>query len=172
MELTFQTADMSYLGSVLRDVHNQEQTQEVRLSDGLPDIGRVIASWGVPVIRGKEWRRNSVSVSGGVMVWILYAPEDGTDPRCVESWIPFQMEWDIRAGEREGQIRVQPLLRFVDARSVSARKLMVRTGIAALAEAMVPMQARISTPEAEDPDIQLKKTTHIHTLQIKELEII
>lgn len=160
MELAFQKADIEYLGSVLRDVHNQEQTQEIRLSDGLPDIGRVIAAWGMPVIRGKEWRRNSVSVSGGIMVWVLYAPEDGTDPRCVESWIPFQMEWDIRDGEREGRIRVQPLLRFVDARSVSARKMMVRAGIAALTEAVVPMQAQVSVPTAEEPDIQLKRTTY------------
>jgi len=160
LELTFQKKNIAYLGSVLRDVHNQELTQEIRLSDGMPDIGRVIASWGMPVIRGKEWRRNSVSVSGGVMVWVLYAPEDGTDPRCAESWLPFQMEWDIRDGEREGQIRVQPLLRFVDARSVSARKLMVRTGIAALAEALVPMEAQVSVPSTEEPDIQLLKTTY------------
>ena len=160
MELTFQKENIAYLGILLRDVHHQEQTQEIRLSDGMPDIGRVIASWGMPVIRGKEWRRNSIAVSGGVMVWVLYAPEDGTEPRCVESWIPFQTEWDIREGTREGQIRVQPLLRFVDTRSVSARKMMVRTGIAALAEAMVPMQAQISAPRTEEPDIQLLKTTY------------
>ena len=160
MELTFQKENIAYLHSILRDVQTQEQTQEIRLCDGMPDIGRVIASWGMPVIRGKEWRRNAISVSGGVMLWVLYAPEDGTEPRCVESWLPFQMEWDIREGAREGQIRVQPLLRFVDTRSVSARKMMVRTGISALAEALVPMQAQISKPHTEEPDIEFLKTTY------------
>ena len=160
MELTFPKSDIAYLGRILHENRNVEQTQEIKLSDGMPDIGRVLGCWGVPLIRGKEWRSDRIAVSGGTMVWALYAPEDGTDPRCVESWIPFQMEWDIRDTDREGQIRVRPLLRFADARSVSARKLMIRTGVAALAEAFVPMQARICTPVAAEPDIQLLKTAY------------
>lgn len=165
MELTFPKSDIAYLGRILHEHRNVEQTQEIRLSDGMPDIGRVLGCWGIPLIRGKEWRSNRIAVNGGVMVWALYAPEDGTDPRCAESWIPFQMEWDIRDTDREGQIRVRPLLRFADARSVSARKLMIRTGVAALAEAFVPMQAQISTADATEPDIQLLENTYPLRLQ-------
>lgn len=165
MELTFPKSDIAYLGRVLHEQHNTELTQEIKLSDGMPDIGRVLSCWGMPLIRGKEWRSNRIAVNGGVMVWALYAPEDGTDPRCVESWIPFQMEWDIGDVDREGQIRVRPQLRFADARSLSARKLMVRTGVAALAEAFVPMQAAVSGPENTEPDIQLRKTTYPLELQ-------
>ena len=32
---------------------------------------------------------------GGMMVWVLYAPEDGSPERCIEGWIPFQMRWDL-----------------------------------------------------------------------------
>lgn len=160
MELKFQKSTCKYLGSILREVRNQEQTQEIKLSDGMPDIGRVVACWGMPVLRSKEWRSDCVAFSGGVMVWVLYAPEDGTDVRCVESWIPFQMEWDIPVGTPEGKICIRPAVRFVDARSVTARKLMVRAGIAALIEALAPMEAEIPTPGELDEDIQMLTTTY------------
>ena len=123
-----------------------EQTQEIKLSDGMPDIGRVLAAWGQTILRGKEWRSDSVSFSGGMMVWILYAPEDGSEERCIDGWIPFQMKWDLPERTEEGSIRIQCLTRFVDARSVSARKLMVRVGAAAMAEACVPKTAEIAAP--------------------------
>ena len=160
MELQFQKSDMHYLDTLLTEVRNQEQTQEIRLSDGMPDIGRVICAWGMPIIRGKEWHSNRIAASGGVMVWVLYAPEDGTDARCVETWIPFQMEWDIPGGDRDGMIRVQPLLRFVDARSVSARKLMIRTGMAVLAEAIVPATAEIAAPGEMEENVELYTATY------------
>ena len=160
MELKFQKSDMHYLDTILHEVQNQEQTQEVKLSDGMPDIGRVIAAWGMPIIRGKEWHSNRIAASGGVMVWVLYAPEDGTDARCVETWMPFQMEWDIPGSERDGTIRVQPLLRFVDARSISARKLMIRTGVAVLAEALVPGSAQVAMPEAREENVELLINTY------------
>ncbi len=160
MELKFQKSACQYLQNILREVRNQEQTQEIRLSDGMPDIGRILGSWGQVILRSKEWQTDAVSFSGGIMIWVLYAPEDGTDPRCVESWIPFQMEWEIPSGTREGDIRITPLLRFVDARSVSARKLMVRAGVAALGEAMVSSTAELPTAEDLDEDIQLLKTSY------------
>ena len=43
---------------------------------------------GQTILRGKEWRSDSVSFSGGMMVWILYAPEDGSEERCIDGWIP------------------------------------------------------------------------------------
>ena len=155
MELEFRKTSCKYLRSALREVRNQELTKEMRLSDGMPDIGRVLASWGQVILRSKEWRSDAIGCAGGVMIWVLYAPEDGTDARCVEGWIPFQMDWDLPSGISEGTIHIAPLLRFVDARSVSARKLMVRTGVAVRAEAMVQEETQIPVPDVLEDDIQL-----------------
>lgn len=160
MELKFQKRSLKLLSRAAGEVQNQEQTLEVRLSDGMPDIGRVLASWGQMILRGKEWRTGSISFSGGVQVWTLYAPEDGSDVRCVESWLPFQMHWNMPQEERDGDIRVQCLLRFVDVRSVSARKLMLRAGIAALGEAYVPDETDVAVPEEVPEDVQLLKATY------------
>ena len=160
MEFEFQKSACPCLETVLREVQNVEQTQEIKLSDGMPDVGRVLAAWGQTILRGKEWRSDSVSFSGGMMVWILYAPEDGSEERCIDGWIPFQMKWDLPERTEEGSIRIQCLTRFVDARSVSARKLMVRVGAAAMAEACVPKTAEIAAPAEPIEGVELLTSSY------------
>lgn len=160
MEVQFNKTVIPCLKSVMREVQNQELTQEVRLPDGMPDIGRVLASWGQLLIRGKEWRSGGMGASGGIMVWVLYLPEDGSAPQSIESWLPFQMKWDFSDTERDGAICIVPLLRSVDARSVSARKLMVRAGIGILGEAMVPGEVEVFQPGELPADVQVLKSTY------------
>lgn len=160
MQLNFQKSVCAYLDPVLREVQNQEQTQELKLSDGLPDIGRILSAWGQVILRGKEWRGDGIAFSGGVMVWVLYAPEDGSAPRCIESWIPFQMKWDLADAHREGNIRIHCLLRFVDARSVAARKILIRCGVAAMGEAFLPGEAEMGVPGELPEDVQLLTNTY------------
>lgn len=160
MELQFEKKPCSCLNRVVREVKTEEVSQEVRLSDGMPDIGRVLATWGQVVIRSKEWRGDTVTVSGGIMVWILYAPEDGTDPRTVDSWIPFAVKWDVSAADREGTIRALPLLRCADSRALSARKLMVRAGVAILGEMLCGAQLQLSQPAEMPEDVELLKHTY------------
>lgn len=157
MELQFHKTAFPCLRQAVREIQNQEQTQEVRLSDAMPDIGRVLGAWGQVLIRGKQWLTGGMSVSGGVMAWILYAPEDGGEPRSVESWIPFQMNWDFPDTERDGTIRVACLMKGMDARSVSARKLMVRASVSLLGEALEPAQVDVYTPEELPEDVQLRR---------------
>ena len=91
------------------------------------------------------------------MVWVLYAPEDGSAPGCLEGWIPFQMRWDLPGNTRDGQIRIGLTTRFVDARSVSARKIMIRAGLAAMAEAWTPGEAQLYSPEEIPKGVELKR---------------
>ncbi len=155
MELQFSKSSFAYLQRVAWEIKNEEQTLEVKLSDSLPDIGRVLGAWGQPIVRSKEWHDSSMSLSGGVMVWILYAPEEGGVPRCVETWMPFQLQWEFPQTQHDGTIRVDCLLKGVDARSVSARKMMVRTVVSALGEALEPVQLDLYQSEEVPDDVQL-----------------
>ena len=159
MELQFEKQEMDYLCQALGAVKDQELTQEIRLTDAMPDVGRVLAGWGQPVLRSKEWQGSQVGASGGVMVWILYAPEDGTDPRVVEGWLPFQMKWDVRT-DREGPLRIMPLVRFVDGRNVSARKILVRAGLSCLAEGLCRSQAEVYKAPEPPEDVQLLRRSY------------
>ena len=71
LEWKLDNQEISYLDTVLREVQSCEQTQELRLTDGMPDVGRIVAAWGQTILRGKEWSGDSIACNGGMMVWVL-----------------------------------------------------------------------------------------------------
>ncbi len=160
MELQFYKTTHPCLQQVKREIQNQEQTQELRLSDGMPEIGSVLGAWGQVLLRSKEWRNGEMHVSGGVMVWVLYKPEDGLQIQCVDTWIPFQMKWDLPETERDGIIHANGLLRCVDARSTSSRKLMVRVCVGVLGQASISAEVENYLIEDIPEDVQLLKHTY------------
>lgn len=155
MEIEFEKTVIPCMGRKIRDVQGQEQTLELRLPDGMPDIGTVLGAWGQCILRGKEWRSSEIGVSGGVMVWVLYQPADGSGVQSVEAWLPMQQKWSLTDSQREGVIRTRWQLQNVDARTLSVRKLMIRAAVQVLAEVLEPMEAQLSVPAAVPEDIQL-----------------
>ena len=133
----------------------REESQELRLPESMPDVGRVIAAWGQTVLRGKEWRSDHIGLTGGVMVWVLYAPEDGSGPRRLESWVPFHIRMDQTHEGEEGVIRAECVLSSVDARSISSRKLMLRCQIGMMVQTLLPREAELCSPGALPEDIQV-----------------
>ena len=138
-----------------RDVLNQEQTAEVRLPEGMPDIGSILGAWGQCILRGKDWRSGEAGVSGGVMVWVMYLPAEGGEPQCVEGWLPIQHKWRVPDCQREGIIHTHWLLKNLDARTLSVRKLMIRGTVGILAEVLEPTDAELYTPSGLPEDVQL-----------------
>ncbi len=157
MELQFGKQEIPCLQNVLCQVQNLEQTQELRLPEGMPEIGQILGCWGQVLIRSKQWQRDTLRLSGGTQVWLLYRPEEGTAPRKLETWIPFQMDWDIRENLPEGQMQVMPLLRFADARPVSAGKILIRVGLGVLAQGWCRQQETVFRPDEVPEDVELLK---------------
>lgn len=155
MELQWNQSNCQYLHRDLWETNNLEQNQELRLPDEMPDISRVICAWGQPVLRSKEWRNDTIAVTCGVTVWVLYAPEDDSGPRCMETWLPFQAKWSLQDSHREGIIRLNCCLRFVDARTLSARKMMVRASLGLQVEVLEPTEQTIFSPGQPPKDLQL-----------------
>ena len=157
MELQFSRSEITYLDEAVSEIQNLEQTQELKLSDGMPDIGSVLASWGQVILRSKEWRSDSILVSGGMMVWVLYSPEDGGNERIIDGWIPFQMKWMLPENTPEGTICVDCRIRFVDSRTVSPRKIMIRAGVLANGKALVKKEEISYFPEHIPEDVAVLK---------------
>lgn len=160
MDMQFQKSVYNCLQLWAEDVKNEEQTQEIRLPDAMPDIGTVLGAWGQLLVRSKEWRGTGMTVSGGVMTWVLYAPEDGSMVRTVEGWIPFQMHWDFPQAQQDGKMVAACLLRSVDARCLSARKIMVRTCVSVEGEAMEPGTFTAYMPKDLPEDVQLLRRSY------------
>lgn len=146
MELQWNKTSCAYLQPQTLPVQNLEQTLELRLTDELPDIGRVLCAWGQALVRGKQWRSDSVTVSGGVNASVLYLPEDGSPLRCVEGWLPFQGKWNLPPSRREGTLRLGCLLSGLDARMLSARKLMLRADLSLAGQTLEPAEAELCSP--------------------------
>lgn len=155
MELQFVSTDRTCLEEAIREVQTMELTQEMKVPDGLPDIGRVICAWGQVILRGKQWHADSIGCSAGLMIWVLYVQEDGTDAQVLDTWIPFQMHWELPQGAMEGTIRADCRIRFLDARSVSARRIMVRAGVSVQVEALSPKTFQTYGPESSMQDVEL-----------------
>lgn len=155
MEIKFNKKPLSCMQQVLTQVQSQEQTQELKLPDGYPDIGRLLGCWGQVVLRGKEWRRASMSASGGVMAWVLYAPEDGSEPRVLDTWIPFQGRWELPDTDDDGVMTVLPVLSELDGRNTSARKMLLRAGIDLLGQAMTDRNVNMAAAGEVPEDVQL-----------------
>lgn len=160
MESNFERKTITCLKTALHQVQNSEQTLEIKLQEGMPDVGQVLIAWGQPILRSKEWREDTVQFSGGMMVWVLYAPEDGTQVQCVQGWIPFQMRWDLPENTPEGTLRLRCLTRFVDGRSTSPRKILVRAGLAVMAEAVAATEIVTAEPKERSDKVALLENTY------------
>ena len=65
MELPFEKRLSRFWQQKLYTPVMKEETQEYKLPEGMPDVGRIIAAWGQVVLRGKEWRSRHMGLSGG-----------------------------------------------------------------------------------------------------------
>ena len=155
MEVQLKSTSISYLEPVAAGGRNLEQTQQIRLPDGMPDVERIIGCWGQTVLRSKEWRSDTLTAAGGVLVWVLYQPEDGSQVRALDGWISFQGKWDLPEDCEDGHMLVQSVLRSLDARPVSPRKILVRAGIGLNCLALTPKQAELYQAEQVPEDVQL-----------------
>lgn len=155
MEMQFDKVPVACLQKLTGQIRTQEQTLEVRLPEDLPDIGRVLGAWGQVVVGGKEWNSDNMAVSCGVMTWILYTPEEGNGVYSVEAWVPFSIKWDLPDTRYDGKILTSCLLKGVDARSISARRLMVRATVSALGEAWLPHQLEYAVAPGTPEDVEM-----------------
>lgn len=160
MDVQFETAKITCLEPVFQEVRSTELTQQIKLPDAMPDVGKILMAWGQPILRGKEWADGQLSANGGVLVWVLYAPEDGSGCQCLDGWIPFQMKWDLPEETEEGQARFVCRTRLVEGRGISPRKIAVRCALAVQAEAYSPMLRELASPGKQGGEVELLEETY------------
>lgn len=155
MELQLKQRKVDCLKQLTNQICQEEQTQEIKLGDSMPDVGRVLGAWGQVLLRGKQWNHGSAGVSGGVMARVLYAPEDGSQEQCLETWIPFQTRWELPQTQQDGTIVAVCNLKSIDARSVSARKILVRACVMVTGQSYEPVELTLYEPGEMEPDVQI-----------------
>lgn len=129
MELSFQTRPINFLRCVVQEVHFQEETSDTIVPDSYPDIAAIIDCYADVILRGKDCRNGSVIIAGGIKGGILYQPDDGSEPKCLELYIPFSMKYEHPELTEHSQILCGLTVRTVDCRVINSRKAMLRVGI-------------------------------------------
>ena len=160
MEFQFEKNTVVCMQQLLCEVQNQEETQEVRIYEEMPDIGRVLGAWGQTFLRSKEWRSNEIVVNGGIMAWVLYIPDTLENIQCIETWIPFQTHFGITDIGKDGSAEVNCLLRSIDARMTSSRKILVRANIGVNCTAMTQQENTLYSISEVPNDIQILTKTY------------
>lgn len=160
MELQFHKNELPGMRLLKREVRNAEQTQELHIPDGMPAAGRVLSACGQILLRSKEWQGSSAQVTGGVAVSVLYIPEDGKEALQVDTWLPFQVKWDLPGTDADGILCTDVRLRSADARCISAGKLLVRVNVGVMGEFWAKDTAAFYTPPELPGDVALLRRTY------------
>lgn len=135
MELSCEKEVITFLEPAVVEPQSVELGQEVRLSDGMPDIERILGVWGQPTVRAHSWDSEQLTASGGVMAWVLYRGTDGS-VQSLDAYVPFSAAWDLPPDCPEGTFTVGVHLRFADGRTVSARRIGLRMGLGLIPRAL------------------------------------
>lgn len=161
MQVQIPIKQVNNLRCILSQIQSSEETQQLRIPEPMADIDRILGTWGQVLLRAKEWRDGYITVSGGTMAWVMYLPEgEPHSPQIAQAWLPFQMKWELPRTELDGKIRVLPLLESVDARSASAKKIIVRASVSVLAEAYLEEKHDVFVPEELPEELCLLKKTY------------
>ena len=160
MKVNFEKQVLTCMDLCLREDRSSEETLEIRIPEGMPDAGKILAAWGQPVLRSKEWRSDRILCTAGMMLWVLYQPEDGGQPQCLDGWVSHTLRWDLPRDCPEGKLRVDLGTRFVDARIASARKIMVRAGLSGEAQAWIGVEAEMYVPGKVPEELQLRRVKY------------
>ena len=129
MELVFQNKTSAFLQQILHETRSQEQTAELIVPDSFPDAARIVSSCAEAILRGKECRQGSVTVSGAIRAGVLYMPDDESAPRALNAYVPFSLRIDHPAATEQMQSLLDLRVRSVDARMIHSRKVLLRVNL-------------------------------------------
>ena len=129
MELVFENQTIDFLRQIVSKTVTQEQTQELIVPDSYPDCARIVFTGANALVRGKECRDGSMTLTGGVRAGVLYIPEDGTQPRALECYIPYAFRVDDAQATAQMQLCAGCRVKSADARLINSRKILVRVNL-------------------------------------------
>ena len=107
----------------------QEETLESIVPDACPDILRIIDVCGQTFVAGKQVEEGRVTVSGNVAAVLLYQPDQQSGVCRMEITLPFTCKAEIELLKPADIVHTTARLRFMDARILNPRKVLIRSDI-------------------------------------------
>lgn len=158
MELSFQTSQLQYLQRIVHEIRHQEETSEMVVPDSCPDVASIADCYANTILRGKDCRSGSVTISGGIKAGVFYTPEDGACPVLLEFYLPFTVKFeDDRLTER-AKVIASARVCAVDARMINSRKVMLRVNLGCEVSAYEEKEEQLHRLLTQDSRLQRKTT--------------
>lgn len=130
MELELNRTHLTGYDVVLDTTVFQEETLETIVPDACPDILRLVDTQGKVLLKGKTALDGRVTLSGTARLTVLYLPDSGTGPRCLEVNIPFAISAEDKNIRSGCIVTALPRVVGADTRTINPRKIMTRVEIA------------------------------------------
>ncbi|MBR6414248.1 MAG: DUF3794 domain-containing protein [Oscillospiraceae bacterium] len=139
MEILFQAQTITYLAEKRYDDLQQEQRGEITIPETLPELGRVIDSFGAVLIHERTVDSGSVRVTGEIQTGILYVPAGEEGVERLDLSLPFTVTKKVPT-QTDSMLHCWCWLRSIDVRFVNSRKLLVRVGLSSELTLLTPAE--------------------------------
>ena len=166
MELELKQTSMPYLKCIVQEIKNQEETGETIVPDSYPDIGSVVHAYADAIIRGKDCRNGSITVSGGCKGGIIYDPEDHSAPKTLEFYFPFTMKTEHPGLSEQSKSICEIKVRSVDGRMINSRKAMLRVDLGCSIRAFEETQENFFSLSDKPDTLQTLEQTYTLCLPV------
>lgn len=156
MELMFDSKSLSFWELITRKMFTQEETAELIVPDSLPDMERIVDCWAQILLRSKECRAGSISVSGTLQAGLLFVGQAEQQARRMECSIPFSLKLEHDGLTQGCFADFSGWVKQVNARMLNSRKAMIRVELCADLSAWEKQTLTIPTLKDKAPDLQCK----------------
>lgn len=164
MEITLNKKNLRLYYKQAEGAVTHEERSEIIVPDSLPDVGRVIDSDGIALLRGKDCADGKITVSGIVRANIAYEPEGGGSIRSLAAQIPFSVVILDAKAAYGAKVTANTRVTNIFTTLLNSRKLQITPEIFVSAEAYD--HADISIPDDSDCDACRSLESLIETVEL------
>lgn len=129
MELEFQNMNYGIVRRVVHEARTQDENIDLIVPDSYPDAARIVKCCGSAILRGKECRDGSMTLTGGVRAAVLYVGEEDPQVRVMDAYVPFSARFDNPAFTEQMQVICRCSVPTADARIVNSRKIGIKLSV-------------------------------------------
>ena len=162
MELELKKESYVFYDTGFSMTGTREEMYDAIVPDALPDILRIVESYGIAMIGTREMRESRLIVTGTVRASVIYVPESGEGLEHLSLSIPFTHEFEMNL-ERRGVVLCGVEVQTIDSRTINPRKILVRTTVRIDVRSIEQRSFSLcaDTNATGREDVQLLKQSHL-----------
>ena len=157
MELELKFTEVTGCEPVGDLVTTQEESMETAIPEYCPDMARIVDTVGQLRLREKHLTGQQLTVSGSVVLTVLYTSEESTGLRSLSMEVPFSCQVEDKRLMGCTAVCVAGRLLLAEARAVTARKLYLRVMPEFTVSGYANRRQRLCCGVGEDPALRVRR---------------